>query len=274
MKKYLLTILFAIILSINSAIAENIKFAQVTDVHLSKNNEYSKKVLESAVNDINNQDGISFVVFTGDNIDQAKEDDLRVFFKIVNKLNVPYYVVIGNHDVYKYGGLSKAKFMEIMKREKMLLYQRKPSYKFSKNGFDFYIVDGAKEMIPGASGYFRKDTVSWIDKQLTKNSKKTSIIFQHFPLVLPPNSGSHRYKSHRTYKGEEYLAVLEKHDNVLAVVSGHLHTNNETMQNGIYHISTSSLLTLPHTYKIIDIVTTKEFSPIIFTQLREITVKN
>ena len=49
--------------------------------------------------------------------------------------------------------------------------------------------------------------------------------------------------------------------------------NAETMENGVYHISSPSLLTLPQEYKIIDIVTTKEFSPIIYTQLREFKVK-
>ena len=69
------------------------------------------------------------------------------------------------------------------------------------------------------------------------------------------------------------MKVLAKHQNVLAVVSGHFHVNAETMENGVYHISSPSLLTLPQAYKIIDIVTTKEFSPIIYTQLREFDIK-
>ena len=41
------------------------------------------------------------------------------------------------------------------------------------------------------------------------------------------------------------------------------------MKDGVYHISSPSLIALPYSYKIIDIVTTKEFSPIIYTQLKE-----
>ena len=66
--------------------------------------------------------------------------------------------------------------------------------------------------------------------------------------------------------------IIAKHNNVLAIISGHFHTNSESMENGVYHISTPSLLTRPQSYKVIDIVTTKEFSPIIYTQLREFTV--
>ena len=59
----------------------------------------------------------------------------------------------------------------------------------------------------------------------------------------------------------------------LAIISGHFHVNSESMKDGIYHISTPSLIALPQSYKIIDIVTTKEFSPIIYTQLREFPIE-
>lgn len=273
MKKFLLFILIMFIFSAVQTFAENIKFIQVTDVHLSSNNNYIKNVLKSAVQDINSQQGIAFVVFTGDNIDTASEENLRTFLTITKKLNVPYYIVLGNHDVYKSAGLSKTRYFEIIRQYKWFNSQRKPNSKFTKNHFDFYIVDGAKEVIPGPAGYFRKDTLAWLDKQLTKKSKRPSVIFQHYPLVYPDGVGN-RIKTHKTYKADEYLAMLDKHPNVLAVISGHLHTNGETMQNGVYHISTPSMAALPHSYKIIDIVTTKEFSPIIYTQLREFEVKD
>jgi len=273
MKKFLLIIFAMLILSVSQAFAENIKFIQVTDVHLNNNNEYSKNVLKSAVEDINNQPGIAFVVFTGDNIGSPREDNLRAFLKIVSKLNVPYYIVLGNHDVYKSNGLSKVRYFELVKTHKLFFPQRKPNYKFSKNGFVFLLVDGAKEVIPGSVGYYRKDTLDWVEKELRKNKRKDVVIFQHFPVEYPEDSES-SIKTHKTYKVEEYQAMLEKHTNVLAVISGHFHVNSENMKNGVYHITTPALLMLPHSYKVIDIVTTKEFSPIIYTQLREFSIKD
>jgi hypothetical protein len=108
---------------------------------------------------------------------------------------------------------------------------------------------------------------------LTKNSKRPVVIFQHFPVEYPADAVKTR-KSHETYKVEDYREILQRHKNVLAVISGHFHVNSETMKDGIYHISTPSLLTMPNSYKIIDIVTTKEFSPIIYTQLREVPMKD
>ena len=275
MKKFLSFIcVFLIFVSTAlSASAANIKFVQVADAHLSIDSEYSQKVLKSAIDDINSQADISFVVFTGDNISSPNEESLRKFVKIVSKLKVPYYVAVGNHDVYKSKGMSKVRYYEILRENNFFYMQRTPNYEFNKNGFVFLVVDGAKEVIPGAVGYYRKDTLDWLDKTLSDNSKKSVVIFQHFPVEYP-DGVQNRLKTHKTYKVEDYQEVLDKHHIVLAVISGHFHVNGENMKNGVYHISSPSLIGLPQSYKIIDIVTTKEFSPIIYTQLREFEVKD
>lgn len=272
MKKFLLSLFISLVFTCSCAFADNIKFVQVADTHLSAGSEYSVKVLKSAVEDINKQQDVSFVVFTGDNINNPKEENLREFVKTVSKLKVPYYIVLGNHDVYKSGGLSKVRYFELLRERNPFYIQRKPNYKFEKDNFVFLIVDGAKEVIPGSVGYYRADALKWVDKELTKNAKKNVIIFQHFPVEYPEGVES-RLKTHKTYRVDEYRELLDKHHNLLAIISGHFHVNSENMKNGVYHISSPSLLTLPQAYKIIDIVTTKEFSPIIYTQLREFEVK-
>lgn len=275
MKKFLY-IFVLIICSIffnSKALANSIKFAQITDVHLTKDSEFSQKVLKSAVEDINKVPGISFVVFTGDNINNPTEENLRTFLSIANNLKMPYYIAIGNDDVYKSKNMSKTRYYNIVRSENPLNFQRSGNYKFKKRGFVFLTVDGAKEVIPGSIGYYREDTLNWLDKTLSKNKKKSVIIFQHFPVEYPQGS-ENRLKTHKTYKVENYQKILEKHHNVLAVLSGHFHINSETMKDGVYHISSPSLITLPYSYKIIDIVTTKEFSPIIYTQLREFDIKD
>lgn len=276
MKKFLsifLGLLFVFCMTSVRACAENIKFVQVADVHLSAQSEFTMKVLEGAVKDINNMQGVSFVVFTGDNINNPREENLREFVKIAAKLKVPYYIALGNHDVYKSNGLSKVRYYEVFKENNILFPQRKSNYKFRKHGFVFLIVDGAKEVIPGSVGYYREDTLNWLEKELSKNKKKDVVIFQHFPVEYPEGVES-SLKTHKTYKVEKYQELLDKHTNVLAVISGHFHVNSENMKNGVYHIASPSLLTMPYSYKVIDIVTTKDFSPIIYTQLKEFTVSD
>ncbi len=268
MRKYLAYIVFILLFLAQNCFASDIKFVQVSDSHYSKDNEYANKVLKAAVEDINKLNGVSFVVFTGDNINRPNEEDLAEFVRIVNKLNVPYYMVIGNHEVFKSNGLSKQRYMEVIRENNMFFKQRTPDYYFRKGDFGFIIADGAKEIIPGANGYFKESTLQFVDKQLSKHKNLKFVILQHFPLLAPMES-----RSHSTYKADEYLKLLDKHSNVIAIVSGHFHTNNEKMQDGIYHINSPALLVLPHQYKIIDINLTKGFSPMIYTQLREVTVE-
>lgn len=268
--KFTAFILFFTVLVLfqNIVFANEIKFIQVTDTHYVSENKFRKDVLEVAVNDINKLKDVSFVVFTGDNIDKANPDYLKEFVQIVNKLNVPYYLIIGNHEVFKNGDLSKSRYMEIIKENNFFYRPTEPNYRFKKNGFKFLIADGAKEVIPGSNGYYKQDTLDWIEKELNKHPDTPTVILQHFPLVPPKEMATHS-----TYKAENYLDMLDKHNNVIAVISGHYHINGEQMRNGIYHISSPSLLNEPYQYKIIDIVTTNGFSPMIYTQLRAVNLK-
>lgn len=264
MKKNIILTILAILLLQNAVFADIIKFVQVTDTHFKSNDEYRAEVLRKTVNDINKEKDISFVVFTGDNIDSPRSEYLPGFVKIINKLNVPYYIVIGNHDVFKNNGLSKAAYLEIIRDNNCFYRNKKTNYVFKKEGFVFIVVDGAKEIIPGSTGYYKADTLKWLDKQLTKHKNEKVIIFQHFPLVT-----AKEIKSHEVYQKEKYLELLDKHNNILSVIAGHLHSNNEVMRNGVYHITSPTLLSETPVYKIITITTTKGFSPMIYTELKE-----
>lgn len=262
MKNFVL-ILFALLFIQNAALANAVKFIQVTDAHFKPNEKYRVEVLENTVKTINKEKGVSFVIFTGDNIDAAEPEYLHEFMKIVNKLNIPYYIVIGNHDVYRSNGLSKDIYLDIIREHNFWFRYRKPNYSFKKNGFLFVVVDGAKEVIPGAIGYYREDTLKWLDKKLSRNKRNKTVIFQHFPLVPVKD-----VPSHRVFEGEKYLEMLDKHDNVVSVIAGHIHVNGEIMRNGVYHITTPTLLKEPNVYKVITISNTKGFSPMVYTELK------
>ncbi|MEE3350209.1 MAG: metallophosphoesterase [Candidatus Gastranaerophilaceae bacterium] len=264
LNKLFIFVLF-IFFSVTSVFAGEIKFVQLTDVHFTVKSKYTADVLKATVKDINEQPNISFVVFTGDNIDSSHEQNLEEFLKIVKKLNVPYYIILGNHDVFKTNGVSKQRYYEIVRKYNFFSRQNKRNFVLKKGEFVFIGLDGAKETIPGPGGFYRVATLDWLDKQLTKNKRRKVVIMQHFP-ILPPSD----LKSHRVYQPENYYAVLNKHNNVIAIISGHYHMNKEKMENGIYHISSPSLAAVTNPYKIIDIVTTKGFSPMIYTQIREV----
>jgi len=264
----------AMFLSLQFVEAKNVKFIQITDSHFStvgteysqREVEYSKSILEKTIQDINTIKGVDFVAFTGDNIDTASAVDLKLFIGIANRLNVPYYVVIGNHEVFKSQHFTKQDYMKIVHKYSKNCRPNGANYVFKKDGFVFVVVDGAKEVIPGPSGYYKKDTLKWLDKTLTKYKKDTVVILQHFPIVEP-----YRNRTHTTYNIKDYEDVLKNHTNVIAIFSGHYHANAETKKDGIYHVSTPALIESPHNFKIIEISGKEDKGAMdyqIYTQLR------
>ncbi|MCD8024938.1 MAG: hypothetical protein LUE64_05340, partial [Candidatus Gastranaerophilales bacterium] len=84
--------------------------------------------------------------------------------------------------------------------------------------------------------YYKADELEFLDKTLSKFQDKKAIIFQHFPVVPPAYDDMKK-----TYKAELYKNVLSRHNNVLAIVSGHYNKEALIEENGIKHISVSGL---------------------------------
>jgi len=260
MKKVFILSIFAIIMFFGlcglSANAEIIKFAQVTDVHI---NSYNVSYLRDFVKEINKQNDLDFVVFTGDNIDNANIDDLKDFLEQVSRIKFRTYILIGNHDVFKYKKLDKVLYMKTVKKYMGSYHSDKPNYVFTQKGVVFIVMDGVKEVIPAPSGYYKQADIDWLESMLNKYSNKKVVILQHFPLLETNIEG------HNTYGREEYLEMLKRHNNVIAIISGHFHTNKEEKINNVYHIVTKNFSNNRY-YKIIEI---DSDTGMVYTYLKE-----
>lgn len=254
-KLFKLLLLICFILSTNRVFAKDISFVQIADVHYSKTNF---QVLRETVDDINNLKNVEFVVFTGDNIDVSNMSDLKAFLADIKTLKIPYYIVIGNHDVSKYNGISSNDYMKSVRISAGKYHPSSSNYILKRGKYIFIVVNGAKEIVPAAGGYFKDSTLAFLDDNLTKFQNKKVIIIQHFPVLEAQSSG------HNIYNKEKYLEVLAKHKNVIAIISGHYHENREEMVDGIYHIITPSL-SKSGVYKVIDI---DENSGFVYTALK------
>ena len=237
--------------------AKTLQFVQISDTHLSLSGEdyRGRKVTESAqclkkaIKEINKNKDVKFVIFTGDNIDVADKDDMVAFLRLANKLHKPYYVVIGNHEVFRYQHFNKKDFMRTVRIHHPQMLFKKENYIFKPNKeLVFIVVDGANELIPAPSGYFKPETLEWLDKQLYKYKNKKVVIVQHFPIIPPTKK-----RSHDTVNADEYFQIINSHDNVIAILSGHFHYDNVIYKKGIYHMSAPAFVMPPHEYKIISI---------------------
>lgn len=259
MKKILFLILtFAI--SLISVSASELKFVQIDGLLYSAENENSTEHFKTTIKDINKMNDIDFVIFSGNNIAKPNINNLSGFLKEAKKLKVPYYVVLGQKDVDKQKGLSKAKYFELVsKSNKTHKKFKTPNYVFIKKGVVFIVADGSKEFIPIANGYYRPNVVSWVDSQLTKYKDKNVVIIQHYPLI-PPSAK----ETHYTYNADEYLKMLSSHKNVKAVFSGHFDVDKEQTVDDILYVSTSN----SPSYRVVEIIDHKTAHPEFWSVLK------
>lgn len=244
MKKLLLLFVFLFFTLCNCCEAKSVKFVQVTDVMYGKNN--ANEILEKAVKDINEMKDIDFVVFTGDNTAGANLDYLQGFVKTVQKLNKPFYMVVGDRDVAKSKHLEKEVYAKKLHK---LLGRKSPetlNYTFKKGNVTFIVVDGAKDFITMPNGYFNSTTLEWLENQIKLNKDNKIVILQHFPVANKTNNDL-LY----TANAVQYLKLINQYDNIISVVAGHFNKNDEVSLNGIYYIVTPSLQ--QNCYKIIEI---------------------
>lgn len=284
--KLLFTVIFVILLfpaitaaGGNSA-GDVVRFAQISDVHLDKKNvgaggrmlKESVPLLEEAVSRINEEKNIDFVVFTGDMINTPSRSMFMRFISIADKLKPHWYWTTGNHDVG--GAFSKSRLARIMDGTNHIPpnnAKNQPCYSFKVKKFVFLFMDGVIEDRITANGLFPPEQLRWLEAQLKANRDSYVVIFQHHPVVEPFHS-----KTHYVLNAQQYLNVIDRYDNVVAVMSGHYHATKIKMRNNVAHISTPALVQYPNAFRLItlkavgdDVELSYEFIPTGLTEVRE-----
>ena len=260
MRKFLI-LFFAILFSSASVFADDLKFAQVDGTFLNAYDEASINNLRKIVQDINKQKDVSFVVFSGNNIFKPEKQNLKTFLKQANKLNCPYYVVLGQKDVNKRKHFGKAEYIKLVnKKDSAQKKFKQPNFAFEKKGVVFIVADGSKEVLPMSNGYYRPEVLEWVDETLNKYSKKNVVILQHYPIVPPAQK-----EDYYTIKADDYMKIITAHKNVKAVISGHFNVNKEQEVNGVVHISTANT----PKYRIIEMTDCSSQNPTFWSTIKE-----
>ena len=179
----------------------------------------SKEAVERFVEKMNNEFAPSVAIDIGDLIDGRDDnplEDWELMDKMIQKLKMPYFYTLGNHETRNF---EKSVWLELTGYEKTYYYKNIEGYRLIildannfPNGED---TAPEKEYYPGA---LDDNQWQWIESAL-KNaamSNRDPIVFIHQPPVstdLRPNW--------KTFpKGKELHALFDKYK-VRAVFSGH-----------------------------------------------------
>ena len=242
--------------------ASDLKFAQVSDVHYSTRNvnttfkltAESPKLLDDAVNQINEIPNLSFVMFTGDLIDKSFEQELQSVLPHVKNLKYPWYFVFGNHDPCVGGYLTKKLYLEILNNNEDYFKYTKPYYSFvPQKGYKVIVLDTIIDSRITSNGEIYPEQVEWLKSELEKSKKDIVLMFMHVPIIEPfPSEG------HRLLNAGEIQAIIESYKNPIAVFQGHYHASKITQHDNVLYVSSPALVSYPNAFRVINIKNEKK----------------
>lgn len=234
-----------------------LKFAQVSDIHLANQGDttfkvlsHSKELLNAAILDINKLKNLDFVIFTGDMVDEPTKESYRDFLTSVSNLNYPSIFVFGNHDSYgkedREGFLDKNTVLSILERSNPFQNYGKAYFAFSPNPeYRVIVLDTAENMEEYSNGVLSEQQAAFLDNELQNNTDKVILIFQHHPLIEPFRSADHKI-----INNDEYMAILKKYPKVpIAIFTGHYHATKIVTRGNLIHVACPSLVTYPNAFR-------------------------
>jgi len=118
-----------------------------------------------------------FIIHVGDMITRPGEKEWKGFFEISKMIEIPFFPVVGNHDV---GNTLRG---EEMYRKQFILPKDQTFYAFQAGGCLFVILDSEK-----GKGKIIDHQWSWLEDTLTSSHESSKLAFLHRPLFLPMDS--------------------------------------------------------------------------------------
>lgn len=187
--------------------AQAFKFAHVTDTHIG--GKTAEEDLQRTILDINSNEDIKFVIVSGDITEFGSDEELQLAKQLLDKLNVDYYVVPGNHDTNwsESGGDS---FRKIFGSE---------TFEFKFNGFQFIGTNSGPNMRM-SPGQVPRENLVWMDSIFRAEADMPLIFVNHYPQDADLNNWY------------EVIDRLKKRDVRLALC-GHGHSNRVLNFEGI-----------------------------------------
>jgi 3',5'-cyclic AMP phosphodiesterase CpdA len=201
---------------------------QITDMHLRPAGDLCHGVadtapaLATAVDRIMKLDPLPDVVLaTGDLVDQEGPADYRQLRQYLEPLNMPVYLIPGNHDDRaamraEFGGAG------YLPTEGEFLHYTVEDYPLRLIGLD--------TLIPGQeSGEICTARRQWLDARLSEAPDKPTIVFMHHP----PFGTGIPFMDRQGCAGREALEqVVDRHPQVERVLCGHQHRSVQVAWGG------------------------------------------
>ena len=196
-----------------------------------------------------NRAKVDFVIELGDLKDMdakgTPELTLRYLDSIEQRLrrfDGPLYHVLGNHD------------MDCITKEEFLAHTSNAGrangrayYSFEAQGVRCIVLDANfnADMTPYSRGNFDwrvanipTEQLDWLDGELTRHRRQPTIIFLHQML----DSFSDINKDLCVKNADKAVEIIERHEQVLAVIQGHHHPGHYSFRRGVHYLTLNGMI--------------------------------
>ena len=208
-----------------------VKILQISDIHLFATQSQSllgiccwnsfQAVLEQIKND---KQDFDFIVISGDISQDDSPESYKLFVSAIEQnFNKPVFWIAGNHDV-----------SELLAEH----LNQKPfenSKKIITPNWQILLLNS--QVVGAAHGKLADEEMHFVAESLALNPNLATLIFVHHNSIPV---GCEWLDQHCMKNGAEFLSLLSKHQNVKAVICGHVHQEIEQNHEGIKIISTPS----------------------------------
>ncbi|MBO0657048.1 TIGR03767 family metallophosphoesterase [Streptomyces triculaminicus] len=111
---------------------------------------------------------------------------------------------------------------------------------------------------------------NWLDRTLAQHKDEYALVFSHHPSWSMSNMTPDPARpGEKRHNGDEVLALLGRHPNVLAWINGHSHRNRIRPRGTFWEIATASHVDYPQLARVIEITDNKDGTISLFTTLVE-----
>ncbi len=245
---------FAIASDLHIALPETID-SNANRFHLTK---FSIPALEVVLQHLNTLD-LDFLLLPGDlTQDGEKVNHLWLQAKLAT-LPYPVYVIPGNHDVPSLkGNDTTIAFSEFTHYYQQFGYEDTTNLDYTceiAKGLQLVALNSNQFNLEGKQlGRLTENQFIWLEETLSKLGDKLVFLMIHHNVIehLPQQSDHILGQRYMLDNAPGLLSILEKYQ-IKFIFTGHLHIQDIATYNGIYEITTGSLITYPHPYRILEL---------------------
>lgn len=193
--------------------------AQISDLHLRTDGRLLKgkvdtiEALESAIQHLNARSPRpDLVLATGDLVNKAHKQDYQVMRREFDRIEMPVYVIPGNHD----------------DRDMMRENFASLGYLPEKGPFLHYTIEDKPLRLIGLDtkrtdhdgGEMCEERLLWLDDKLSVAPDRPTLIFMHHP---PFKSGIEFMDKQGFVHADRLETIVRSHSQIVGIVCGHMH---------------------------------------------------